>query len=176
MRGYSRYHGCWATGFAWTCCQQRWFHWGVIPTEDIHHVHIILSPLQSITDIAHHYSTYESGAIYSTGIGIEWEVVLNLFWQFKVQDAQLFPPTIDGYATLATSLTLATLWHVAAALTASLQHCWIHWHCTSSPMIAIFTQFIPLFSLIGTLPLSKLLATGLTWVQTGIQDPSKAIL
>ena len=36
----------------------------------IHHVHIILLPLQSITDVAHHYSTYESGTIYLTGIGI----------------------------------------------------------------------------------------------------------
>ena len=37
-------------------------------------------------------------------------------------------------------------------------------------------QSIPLFSLIGALPLRKLLATGSTWVQMGIQDPSKAIL
>ena len=42
-------------------------------------------------------------------------VVLNLFQQFKVQDVQWFSPTINGYATLATSLTLVTSWHVPAA-------------------------------------------------------------
>ena len=35
-----------------------------------------------------------------------------MFWQFKVQDAQWFTPTIYGYATLATYLTLAASQHV----------------------------------------------------------------
>ena len=39
-------------------------------------------------------------------------MVSNLFQKFKVQDAQWFTPTIDGYTPLATSLTLAALQHV----------------------------------------------------------------
>ena len=151
MRDYSWCHGCQALGFAWTCHQQRWFHWGVIPTEDIIHVSILLLPSQYITDGAHSLQ-YLPIWCYP----LKWhrnqmeghiKFVLN-------QDAQWFAPAIDGYATLATSLTLAASQHVPAACnldmvvlgvtvalclifgisTAPLDHCC----CTSSPIIAIF--------------------------------------
>ena len=38
-----------------------------------------------------------------------------MFRQFKVQESQWFTPTVDGYTTLATSLTLAASQHVPAA-------------------------------------------------------------
>ena len=63
----------------------------------------------------HHCSTYKSGSNCSNGIGIEWEVILSLFGQFRVQNTQWFAPTVDGYTTLATSLTLAASQHVPAA-------------------------------------------------------------
>ena len=49
----------------------------------------------------------------SNGIGVECEIVLFLYQQFKHQETRWFQPNDDGYSLLATSLLLATSQNVS---------------------------------------------------------------
>lgn len=59
-------------------------------------------------------STTNSGAVLSLGEGVEREVIFTAFEQYVKQSVQWFLPRADGYASLATSHSIATAHFVSA--------------------------------------------------------------
>lgn len=88
-----------------------------------------------------------NGYYRSNGIGVEREVILSLYQQFKHQETRWFQPNDDGYSLLATSLPLAASQNVSktrmrdmAVLGAVVSLCLMR-GITAAPLDPLFLYF-----------------------------------